>query len=171
MERMMRSVMPNLGFAMSWRIEAMFKEGYAKEAIRDISSAWGKMVDADSRTCWERLDVPEMNATHYYDALGSFCHGWSAGPTWQLPAWVMGIKPLEDGFRRVDIAPNLDLLDYAEATVPTQNGVITARVERKKHEYTLYVSLPDGVESCTVKFENGVEKTVNGSGKFTVTSN
>ena len=170
MERMMRSIMPNLGFAMSWRIEAMFKEGYAKEAIRDISSAWGKMVDADSRTCWERLDVPEMNATHYYDALGSFCHGWSAGPTWQLPAWILGIKPKEDGFRSVTIAPNLDLLDYAEATVPTPNGSITARVERKKNAYTLFVSLPEGVESCAVKFENGIEKTVTGNGRFVITS-
>jgi hypothetical protein len=171
MERMMRSVMPNLGFSMSWRIEAMFREGYAHEALRDISSAWGKMVDADSRTCWERLDVPEMNATHYYDALGSFCHGWSAGPAWQLPTWVVGIKPTAAGFKSVEIIPNLDLLDYAEATVPTPNGTITARVERKKNDYTIYLFLPEDVEICTVKFENGFCKTIIGNGKFVITSN
>ena len=171
MERMMRSVMPNLGFSMSWRVEAMFREGYAHEALRDISSAWGKMVDADSRTCWERLDAPEMNATHYYDALGSFCHGWSAGPAWQLPAWVVGIKPSAAGFKAVEIMPNLDLLDYAEATVPTPNGTITARVERTKHDYTMYLSLPEDVEICTVKFENGFCKTIMGNGKFVITSN
>ena len=170
MQRMMRSVMPALGFAMAWRIEVMFMKGFVREAIRDISSAWGKMLDADSRTCWERLDVPEMNATHYYDAIGSFCHGWTSSPAWQLPSWIVGIRAEDDGFRKVTVAPNLDLLDFAEATVPTPNGDITARVERDGKNYVLYLSLPASVEECTVKWDEDHSLTVKGNEKYTLRS-
>ena len=170
MQRMMRSVMPALGFAMAWRIEVMFMKGFVREAIRDISSAWGKMLDADSRTCWERLDVPEMNATHYYDAIGSFCHGWTSSPAWQLPSWIVGIRAEDDGFRKVTVAPNLDLLDFAEATVPTPNGDITARVERDGKNYVLCLSLPASVEECTVKWDEDHSLTVKGNEKYTLRS-
>ena len=170
MTRMMRSVMPCLGFSMAWRIEAEFMTGHAKEALRDIRTAWGKMLDHDSRTCWERLDVPEMNETHYYDATGSYCHGWTSGPAWQLPAWVVGVKPLENGFRSVEIAPNLDTLDFAEATVPTPHGEITARVEHNSMGYTLYLDLPHGVENCTVKWSENHSQTVLGGGKYVLSS-
>ena len=167
--RMMRSVMPCLGFSMAWRIETEFMTGNAKEALRDIRSAWGKMLDYDSRTCWERLDVPEMNATHYYDAIGSFCHGWTSGPAWQLPAWVVGVKPLEYGFKSIEIAPNLDTLDFAEATVPTPHGEMTARVERDGMDYTLYLDLPHGIKHCTVKWADRTQ-TILGGGKYVLSS-
>ena len=170
MQRMMRSVMPALGFAMAWRIEASFIKGYAREALRDISSAWGKMLDADSRTCWERLDVPEMNATHYYDASGSFCHGWTSSPAWQLPAWIVGIRPTEDGFRKMTVSPNPDLLDFAEATVPTRDGDITARIERDGKHFVLYLSLPASVEECTVVWDEDHCVTVKGNEKYTLRS-
>ncbi len=170
MERMMRSVMPNLGFSQAWRLEAMFKKGFVAEALRDIRSTWGKMLDYDSRTCWERLDLPEMNATHYYDAIGSFCHGWGAAPAWQLPAWVTGVQPTDDGFRKISIAPNLDTLDWAEATIPTPHGELFVRAERKGKKHSLYVVIPKGVESCAVTLGDGYETTLVGEGKHFVTS-
>jgi len=170
MERALRSVMPALGFSMAWRVEAAFRCGYVKEALNDIHSAWGKMLDADSRTCWERLDVPEMNATHYYDALGSFCHGWTSSPAWQLPAWVVGIRPETDGFRTVTVSPNLHTLDFAEASVPTPFGDITARAEREGKRCVLYLELPLGVEECRVQWENGNEKLLTESGKYILRS-
>lgn len=169
-QRMMRSVMPNLGFSMAWRIEALFKEGYAHEALRDICSAWGKMLEADSRTCWERLDVPEMNETHYYDAPGSYCHGWSASPAWQLPAWVTGVHAEDAGFSSVTIMPNLDTLDWAEATVPTLEGEIFVRAEKEKGELNLTLDIPQGVEVCTIKWQDGTEQGLTGPGQFVLSS-
>ncbi len=169
-ERMARSIMPNLGFSMAWRIESLFMIGNAKKALADIRSAWGKMLDLDSRTCWERLDLPEMNATHYYDAIGSFCHGWTSSPAWQLPSYVVGIKAEDDAFRTVTIEPNLDTLDFAEATVPAKDGDITARVERDGTGYKLYLDLPSSVESCTVKWSKVHTQTLLGGGKYVLSS-
>ena len=113
--------------------------------------------------------MPEMNATHYYDAIGSFCHGWTSGPAWQLPAWVVGVKPLEYGFKSIEIAPNLDTLDFAEATVPTPHGEMTARVERDGMDYTLYLDLPHGIKHCTVKWADRTQ-TILGGGKYVLSS-
>ena len=150
MERLKRMIMPNIGFSMSWRIEAMMKAGYVHEALADMKSAWGKMLDADSLTCWERLDLPEMDATHYYDAPGSWCHGWTAGPAWELPKWIAGVHGEADCFKRVRIEPKMDTLDWAEATVPTPSGEIWVRAEKCAEGLRVTFDLPEGVEECTV---------------------
>ncbi len=152
MSRLVRSVMPNLGFAMAWRLEAMFMKGYFEQALSDIRRAWGKMLDADSLTCWERLDTPEMNDTHYYDAPGSLCHGWTAGPAWLLPRWVTGVQPTGDGFESILVKPCLGSLDWAEANIPASEGEITVRAEKTQGGMKLYLDIPEGVKNCTVEY-------------------
>lgn len=166
LERTMRAVTPVLGFAMAWRLEAMLQKGFTAEALRDMREFWGKMLEKDSRTAWERLDVYELNRTNYYDALGSFCHSWTASPGYQLPAWIVGIRPLEDGFRSVIVEPKMDTLEYAEATVPTPHGRIFARTEQHGQERTLYLKLPDGIETCMIKWNENDVQMVSGGGKY-----
>ncbi len=167
-QRMIRSVMPRVGFSIAWRIEALFHLGYTSEALRDIESAWGKMLDADSRTCWERLDVPEMNETHWYDALGSYCHGWSSGPAWQLPKWVAGVQNVGMGFDRVVISPRLAHLTWAEATVPTPHGEIFVRAERGNTGLTVTVDLPPEVRECTLCGPDGLSRQITASGVYNI---
>lgn len=167
MERLQRMLIPNMSFAAAWRIEAMMRAGYVHEALRDMRSAWGKMLDHDSLTCWERLDVPEMNATHYYDAPGSYCHGWGASPAWQLPEWISGVHVTGDGFSEIVVAPNLDELDWAEATVPTPQGEIWTRAEKCADGIRVYVELPECVNKCIVRGRDG-EETLTGAGAYSL---
>ena len=165
-ERMARMLLPNMSFALCWRVEALMKAGRVHEALRDMRAAWGKMLDADSLTCWERLDVPEMNATHYYDAPGSYCHGWGASPAFQLPEWVVGVRAAKDGFEEILVQPNLDDLDWAEANVPTPNGEIFARAEKCEGGVKLLLNLPECVKKCTVKWPDGRTEVVSGAGAY-----
>ncbi|MBO5198029.1 MAG: hypothetical protein J6B85_05855 [Lachnospiraceae bacterium] len=162
MDQLVRGCMPNLGFAMAWKIEAMFKQGFYRETLEAIRKSWGKMLDHGSLTCWERLDVPEMDASHYYDAPGSCCHGWTSGPAWQLPAWITGVQSEKDGFAEVRIAPNLVDLTWAEATVPTPSGEILVRAERceKTGVMTLTLDIPEATKACTVIWPDGVEESI-----------
>ena len=153
---------------MAWRIEALFHLGYTAEALRDIYTAWGKMLDADSRTCWERLDLPEMNETHWYDALGSYCHGWSSGPAWQLPKWITGVQNVGMGFDRVVIRPRLAHLTWAEATVPTPNGEIFVRAEQGRTGLAVTVDLPPEVRECTLCGPDGHSQKITASGVYNV---
>ena len=147
-------------------IEALMKAGRVHEALRDIRAAWGKMLDRDSLTCWERLDVPEMNDTHYYDAPGSYCHGWGASPAWQLPEWIAGVRAVKDGYEEICVQPNLGDLDWAEANVPTPKGEIFARAEKKDGCVKIYLDIPESVKRCTVMGPGGREESVAGSGAY-----
>jgi hypothetical protein len=61
----------------------------------------------------------------------SLCHGWASGPTAFLSQTVLGVKPLEPGFKRVRIAPQLGNLQWVEGDYPTPLGVIHVRHERR----------------------------------------
>jgi len=163
-ERMARMLLPNMSFALVWRVEALMKAGMKREALHDIREAWGKMLDAGSLTCWERLDVPEMNSTHYYDAPGSYCHGWGAGPAFQLPEWILGVKAVKDGYEEIVIEPDLIDLQWAEAVIPTPEGEIFVRAEQAEGGMQLMIDLPEGVKKCTVRGRCGNAREISGAG-------
>ena len=163
-ERMARMLLPNMSFALVWRVEALMKAGMKKEALRDIRAAWGKMIDMDSRTCWERLDVPEMNQTHYYDAPGSYCHGWGAGPAYQLPEWILGVRPAKDGYEEIVVSPDLMDLDWAEGTIPAPEGEIFVRAEREGAGMKLLLDLPGCVKKCTIVRPDGRKEVISNAG-------
>jgi len=69
----------------------------------------------------------------------SDCHGWGAHPIYHFFASVLGIRPVEMGFARVDISPNLGSLKHAagklihpqgwiEITLTVADGVLTGEV-------------------------------------------
>ena len=66
----------------------------------------------------------------------SFCHGWSGGPTYNLSADIVGIRPLKPGFAEVGVTPHWVGLRRAVAVVPTAGGEVRAswlRNERAPH--------------------------------------
>jgi hypothetical protein len=168
-ERMARMLLPNMSFALVWRVEALMKAGLRKEALSDVRAAWGKMLDADSLTCWERLDVPELNATHYYDAPGSYCHGWGAGPAFQLPEWILGARPAKDGYEEIVLQPDLMDLDWAEGSIPTPEGEIFVRAERTEGGMALMLELPEGVKKCEVRWPDGRGEMLTAPGAHRLT--
>ncbi len=110
------------------------------------------MLDLGATTFWEdfnldwmpnaaRIDelVPpgkkdihgDFGAYCYKGFRHSLCHGWASGPTAWLSQNVLGVKPLEPGFARVRIAPQLGDLKWAEGTYPTPRGPIRVRHERR----------------------------------------
>ncbi|MGW0021738.1 alpha-L-rhamnosidase-related protein [Rhodococcus sp. NPDC003382] len=73
------------------------------------------------RECWEG---------------GSFAHGWSATPARDLVTFTLGISPAAPGYGRVQIAPRLGDLDWAEGSAPTPAGVVTVRATSELVELT-----------------------------------
>ena len=150
-------------------LEALAKSGHYAEAMRLISDYWGRMLDLGATTFWEdfnyndaknagRIDeiVPEGKfdihadggAWCYVGLRHSFCHGWASGPTAWLSRHVLGVVPVEPGFRKVMINPNLGDLEWAEGTFPTPYGLI--EVHHQKN--------PDGSLSSQVKLPRGVKR-------------
>ncbi len=148
-------------------LQALAKSGDAATALDFIRTYWGAMLDLGATTFWEdfnlewidnaaRIDelVPpgkkdihgDFGAYCYEGFRHSFCHGWASGPTAWLSQNVLGVKPLEPGFKRVRIAPQLGDLEWAEGTYPTPLGPIRVRHERK----------PDGTVHSQIEAPAGV---------------
>lgn len=80
---------------------------------------WERLLDAGPtalRECWEG---------------GSYCHGWSATVARDVIVHTLGVSPDEPGYTRIRIAPKLETLEWAVATVPTPHGDVSIRVEQQ----------------------------------------
>jgi hypothetical protein len=95
---------------------------------------------------WSEMVARNGLVEEYWSALpgmGSRCHAWSATPTYDLTAHVLGVRPGAAGWREVVDDPKLGDLAWAEGSVPTPHGVVRVRAERNKAPH---ITLPDGVE-------------------------
>ncbi len=133
-------------------LQALAKAGATDTALDFISRYWGAMLDLGATTFWEDFDfawtenaarIDELVPAGKKDVHGgygaycyigfrhSLCHGWASGPTAWLSENVLGITPLEPGFTRVRIVPQLGRLHWAEGAYPTPLGPIKVRHERQ----------------------------------------
>ena len=110
----------------AYEAAARFRCGRAEDALDLVRRCWGGMLKKGAGTFWE---YTWNDATTPWQARA---HAWSAGPAWLLPAWVLGVRPLAPGFRRVLIQPQLGGLAWAEGVVPTPQGPIAVRYERRE---------------------------------------
>ena len=114
-------------------------------------------------------------------------HAWGSAPANIIPRRLMGVMPLEAGWSRLQIKPQIGSLAWAEAKVPTIRGQVEVRAEQSDKQYTLAVSVPTGCvaevaipcatkkyklqldgSKCRSKYQDGfVRLTLNG-GKHTI---
>ncbi|MFO1513133.1 MAG: alpha-L-rhamnosidase C-terminal domain-containing protein [Verrucomicrobiota bacterium] len=132
-------------------LQALAKSGDVNTALDFISTYWGTMLDFGATTFWEDFDLAWTNNAARIDGLvppdkkdihgdygaycylgfrHSLCHGWASGPTAWLSQHVLGVTPLEPGFKRVRIVPQLGRLQWVEGSYPTPLGPIKVRHER-----------------------------------------
>lgn len=142
---------------------AAAEAGEYETALRMIKDYWGKMLELGATTFWEDFDiawaenaspitepVPEGKAdihgdfgNHCYRNLRhSLCHGWASGPAPWLTKYILGITPLEEGYKKVLFKPHLAGLRFAKGTVPTPYGLIHVDLSEEGG----FCRCPDGVE-------------------------
>lgn len=113
------------------------KNDVVLENIRDI---YGYMLENDATTCWEGWELIEG------DFSRSHCHAWSAAPTYVFGILFLGVKPLEPGFSKVAIAPNLNGLKWIKGSVPIPQGKIDIYCKDLGDYIDLQITHPDQIE-------------------------
>ena len=126
---------------------ALVRLGEVGAALENVGTIWGRMLDRGATSFWEGYDA-KLEGDAIYAFYGrpfanSLCHAWSAGPAWLLPAEILGIRPLSDGWRTFTVKPQLGPLTFAHACVPTVHGDIRVECENG----TVRIEVP---ESCTL---------------------
>jgi hypothetical protein len=137
------------GFMEFYRLQSTFMMGMTDEALAEIRRYWGHMLRYDATSCWDVCDTRSEGIARPDTHAMSHCHGWSAGPAYLLPTYVLGVQSTEPGFKRVRIAPQLGDLQWAEGVVPTPHGDIMVHWD---HAETLQgtINLPMGIEGEVV---------------------
>jgi alpha-L-rhamnosidase len=138
-------------FMTGLALSALLTAGFRREAVEHVRNLWGGLLIADP----ELRTVPEEFAEGTktpFEMYGrpygkSLCHAWSAAPAALLPQAVLGIRPLDDGCKRVSVAPDLGSLAFAEARVPLPQGDLVVSADAGGFE----VAAPPGVEVITTR--------------------
>ncbi len=96
---------------------------------------WRKMVSNNCSTCVES----EAYAR-------SECHGWGALALYELPSVVLGVRPVEIGYKKVKIEPVTGYLTHAKGVVKTPLGEIKVSWTMDKGILNLNYEVPEGIE-------------------------
>lgn len=161
----LNSFSPFFGY---YAIEALARNGHTDEAMKMVSNYWGAMLDLGATSFWEHLNYPDVanaggidkfvpegkfdihkdGGDHCYVGLRqSLCHGWAGGPTPWMQRYILGVQPLEPGFRKVLVNPHLGKLAWAKGTVPTPAGPIEVDASKDSAGKTIVkIKAPKGVQ-------------------------
>lgn len=70
-------------------------------------------------------------------------HSWGAAPANIIPRWLMGVRPLEPGFKKSIVQPQPGSLTHASIKVPTIRGSVTVSVNNNTaSSFSMTVGVP-----------------------------
>jgi len=130
--------------ALPYLIDAAMPVGpeARKYAAKLIRETYGAMIRAGATSLWETQEGAPAFAN-----AGSLCHGWSSLPLYYEGAEVLGVRPLEPGFRRFTVRPYADeWTHFADGEVPTPHGMIRIVWQKREDGLYLKVHAPEGTE-------------------------
>ncbi|MHB9036460.1 MAG: family 78 glycoside hydrolase catalytic domain [Armatimonadota bacterium] len=121
-------------FFMSHMLEMLYSMDRHAEALDIIRKKWGEIVKSGDGTFHE-----------FFGREGSRCHGWASGPTRDLVAEYVGIKPVL-GAHRFSVTPHEGGLTWAKGTVATKTGPLTVEWQSTPRMFTIDVQIPEGLK-------------------------
>lgn len=144
-------------------LKARGEAGDIDGAVELMDKFWGKMIELGATTFFEdfnldwtegayRIDefVPEdANDIHgdhgafcYLGFRHSLCHGWASGPAAFIQEYILGVKVLEPGCKKVAVKPNLGSLNHIKGTYPTPYGIIKIEATKTADGVDVKVDAP-----------------------------
>jgi hypothetical protein len=107
-------------------LDGLYQAGEAEYALSlmtsDSKRSWLNMLRVGSTMTTEAWD-------EYYKPNLTWNHAWGAAPANIIPRRLMGITPIEAGFRSFQIVPQPADLKTLSYTLPTISGAIQSRLE------------------------------------------
>jgi len=135
-------------YGSQYLLEALYAGGeddYALELMtdRDSDRSWPHMIyDVGTTITLEAWD-------NKYKPNQDWNHAWGTAPANIIPRCLMGIQPVEPGFAKVRIKPQVGSLKSASLDLPTVRGTIHADfTSAKGKSFALNVRLPANVEAA-----------------------
>ena len=122
-ERLTFSSMPYLGL-LAVRSDGEFFRELLKARLQEDFAPM--LNDSDMGTLYETA-----NGADDFEFAASMCHGWSALPVYFNHAVLLGVTPLEPGFRTFQVMPWAGDLPHAAGEIVTPQGKISVSWQRQ----------------------------------------
>lgn len=123
-----------------YEMDALMRAGRARQVLDDVRGYWGGMLDLGATSVWEQFDPTEEGEAHYAmygRPFGrSLCHCWGAGPIYLCGRYVLGVRPVEPGYARYEVAPQPAGLARVQGSVPAPVGDIRVQIEGERVRVT-----------------------------------
>ena len=133
-------------YGAQYLLEALYEAGedrYALELMtdRDSDRSWPHMIyDVGTTITLEAWD-------NKYKPNQDWNHAWGAAPANIIPHYLMGVRPLDPGFARVQIKPQVGNLKHGSLDLPTIRGTIHTAFTSAPDRFTLDATLPANVRA------------------------
>nr|MDO8110221.1 alpha-L-rhamnosidase N-terminal domain-containing protein [Candidatus Sigynarchaeota archaeon] len=124
-------------FFMHFVNSMLAKVGRFDLMFKMFNEGWGRMLKHPdyAGTIWET-----------WEQHGSRTHAWAATPGYDLLTYVLGIKPVEPGFEKFTISPEIYTLESAKGTFPTVKGNIHVSTQRIKNTMEFSLDIPKALD-------------------------
>ena len=113
----------------------------SQSSLDMIRRDWGYMLSKGAATFWETI-----KGDADFDGAGSLCHAWSSIPAFYIYAEIIGVKPVEPGFKKFEFSPKFADIDFIKGSIPTPYGDIRVQWRRKENVIELEVEYPIQIE-------------------------
>jgi hypothetical protein len=122
-------------YGAQYLLDGLYNAGRDQAALELMRSTgdrswWNMMQEGSTLTL-------EAWGEAYKDNL-DWNHAWGAAPANIIPRQLMGVTPLEPGFSKIQIKPQIGDLEFASLTMPTVRGPVSVSVEQDE-TYNRYV--------------------------------
>ena len=125
-------------------LDALYEAGEAEAALALLNAthdrSWYNAIQAGSTISFEAWDDK-------YKPNQDWNHAWGAAPADLLPHKFLGVEPLEPGWDRIRIRPQVAGTALAEGIVPTVKGPVNVSVRQDEKRYLLHLELPSNTRS------------------------
>jgi len=130
-------------YGSQYLLEGLYREGEGDYALSLMTAThdrgWWNMIKTGSTIALEAWDMK-------YKPNSDWNHAWGAAPANIIPGYMWGIAPVEPGFSRAVIRPQLGSLTHSKMTIPTIRGTISAEFNNKGSSEEYVISIPANME-------------------------
>ncbi|WP_257669705.1 family 78 glycoside hydrolase catalytic domain [Parapedobacter tibetensis] len=149
-------------YGSQFLLDATYTAGDANYGLSLLTSqgdrSWYNMIRAGSTITMEAWD-------NKYKPNQDWNHAWGAVPANAIPRKLMGVEPLEPGWRTFRVRPQIGSLEWATIKVPTLKGSVDLSCRQGQGTYSMHLTIPPNTQAyieIPVQAIPNPQVTVNG---------
>jgi alpha-L-rhamnosidase len=131
-------------YTSGYELFARFEAGDTTGALALIRNEWGLMRKSSSYYSGATWEYVALDGTPGLGEGTSLAHGWASGPTSALSKYVLGVRPVQPGYKTWLVEPQPGDLSWATGTVPTPYGPIAIGWKKDGVAFSLELLVPAG---------------------------